>query len=115
MARAYASAVASYRFDAGPAANLAELPPLCTPQWLAVLQNRAGAPTSGEWDQVVANREVAVARVVSVHPSRGAALGLRAVVALRVEVTGAVTTSRAAVITVEMVELRGRWLVGFSS
>ncbi len=116
VARAYASTVASYRFDAGPGALVSELAPLCTPAWLAALRRGVAPAPSGQWDEVVANREVAVARVLSVHPARSVGPTRRAVVAVRVEVAGATGGHvRAAVITVDLVEADGGWLVGFAS
>lgn len=110
VAGRYATAASSYRDGAGPDAWVEAVAALCTPAWLARL--RAEPATPAGWDGAVERAEVATSEVVAVHPSRSRVGGQRAVVVVRITLSGPAPAQRVAVVEVELVRHDGRWLVG---
>ena len=110
VARGYARAALSYRYDQGPGAWVQAVAAVSTPAWAARLGAESDAG-GGWWAGVVGRREVAEATVVAVHPAHGLGPGRQAVVVARVVVGGAEPGERIAVVSLDLLPTDAGWRV----
>lgn len=115
VARTYAAASLSSSIDAGAAAFVDQVAPICTSVWLAALRAGESPREPNAWAEGGADRGSSAVTVLGVYSARTAGPGRRAVVAARIDIVAPSPVHRAAVITLDLVEEAGTWRVGFAS
>jgi hypothetical protein len=114
VAERYVLTELSFRWNAGPAAWLGEVAPLCTSTWAAELRHSADG-NSGGWAAVVANHEVAQATLLGAYPAVSPPGQHRIEIAGQVAITGSQPASRVSTVMVTLVPQGDQWLVASSS